>query len=94
MYENKPYSEPKEGAAGNEIADIVAEFALCMKRGDSPDSPAAQSAVEQWRGSVCRNACCGEELPGAESIAIDVESYGTGTTDYINDAIAFYKKGR
>ncbi len=91
MYENKPYFEPKEGITGNEVADIVAEFALCMKRGDSPDSPAAQSAVEQWR-ACCTD--CGSDLPGVESIAFDVESYGTGTTDYISDAIAFYKKGR
>ena len=89
MYENRPYFEPKRN--GNEVADIVADFAACMKRGDSPDSPAAQSAVEQWR--ACHNACCGGELLGVESIAFDVESYGTGTAKYMTDAIAFYKKG-
>lgn len=92
MYENRPYFDPKDGTNGCEVADVVAEFATCMKRGDSPDSPAAQSAVEQWR--ACRNACCGGELLGVESIALDVESYGTGTSKYITDAIEFYKKGR
>ncbi len=88
MYENRPYFEPKE--SGNEVADVIAEFALCMKRGDSPDSPAAQSAVEQWKN--CHNACCGGELLSADNISFDVESYGAGTTRYMNDAIEFYRR--
>lgn len=90
MPENRPYFEPENTASGNKIADIAAEFALCMKRGDSPDSPAAQSAVERWR-ACCMD--CGRDLSGAEAFASDAESLGTGTTDYISDAIAFYKKG-
>ncbi len=84
MIENKPYFEPQE--SGNEIADAVVAFTMCMQRGDSPDSPAAQSAVEQWR------ACHSEQL-NAESISEDVEAYGTGTRDFMKQAIAFYKKG-
>ena len=84
MYENKPYFDPKEGTDGCSTAEIAAEFAACMKRGDSPDSPAAQSAAAQW----C--ACgCGTEHP-----AFDAEAYGTGTTNYITEANEFYKKGR
>lgn len=87
MPENRPYFEPKSGTSGNDIADIVAEFAICMKRGDSPDSPAAQSAVERWR-ACCTN--CGSDLP---VLPFDTENYGTGTADYMSDAIVFYKKG-
>lgn len=90
MYENKPYFEPKE--SGNEAADLVAEFALCMKRGDSPDSPAAQSVVEQWRNCQCSGG--GDEF-SVSGIPADAESYGTGTAKYMTDAIEFYrKKGR
>ena len=86
MIENKPNFEPTDGKSGNEIADAVAAFTMCMQRGDSPDSPAAQSAVEQWR------ACHSEPL-NADSISEDVEAYGSGTRDFMKDAIAFYKKG-
>lgn len=84
MYENRPYSEPKKGTSGNTAADIAAEFAACMNRGDSPDSPAAQSAAERW-WNACHTACCG---------TIDAESCGTGTAKYITEAIEFYRKGR
>ena len=87
MLENRPYFEPKSGTSGNEIADIVAEFALCMKRGDSPDSPAAQSAVERWR------ACCTNGGSDFHVPPFDAENYGSATTDYMNDAFDFYKKG-
>ncbi|MGN1346542.1 MAG: hypothetical protein ACI4V1_07130 [Eubacteriales bacterium] len=87
MYEDKPYPIPKE--SGSEAADVLAEFALCMKRGDSPDSPAAQSAAEQWKNCQCTG--CGGSLPGPESIPPEAETYGTGTTRYIADALEFYK---
>lgn len=83
MIENKPYFEPQN--SGNEIADAVTAFTMCMQRGDSPDSPAAQSAVEQWRA-------CHSEL-NADSISEDVEAYGSGTRDFMKQAISFYKKG-
>lgn len=84
MIENKPYFEPKE--SGNDIADAVAAFTVCMQRGDSPDSPAAQSLVEQWR------ACHNDQL-NPDSISEDVEAYGSGTRNFMKEAIAFYKKG-
>ena len=59
---------------------------MCMQRGDSPDSPAAQSAVEQWR------ACHNEQL-NPDNISADVEAYGRGTRDFMKQAISFYKKG-
>lgn len=90
MYEHKPYFDPKEGTDGCGTADIVAEFAACMKRGDSPDSPAAQSAAEQW--CACRSSC-GCDAESAENLAFDAEAYGTGTTNYITEAIRFYRKG-
>jgi len=85
MYENKPYFEPKEGTDGRRTADIAAEFAACMKRGDSPDSPAAQSAAEQW--------CASRADCGTEGLAFDPESCGTGTAQYIAEAVEFYRKG-
>lgn len=90
MYENKPYFEPKE--SGNEAADLMAEFALCMKRGDSPDSPAAQSVAEQWRNCQCVG--CGDTF-SARNIPADAEFYGAGTSQYMTEAIEFYcKQGR
>lgn len=91
MYENKPYFDPKEGTDGCGTADIAAEFALCMKRGDSPDSPAAQSAAKQW--CACHGSC-GCDVSGTEVPAFDAESYGAGTTKYIAEALEFYRKGR
>ena len=82
MYENTPYFDPKEGTTGNRPDEIAAQFSLCMKRGDSPDSPAAQSAAEQW----C-STCTGYA-------SLDPQTYGHGINDYISDAVAFYRKGR
>lgn len=91
MIENRPYFEPQDGAPENKIADIAAEFALCMKRGDSPDSPAAQSAVERLQ-ACCTD--CGRDLTDGKDFPFDAEICGTGTSDYISDAVAFYQKGR
>lgn len=82
MLENRPYFDPKEGTTGSSTDEIAAQFAVCMKRGDSPDSPAAQSAAEQW--CTCHT----------DSAQFDPQIYGTGIRDYIDDAVTFYKKGR
>ena len=91
MLEYRPYFEPQDGVPENRIAEIAAEFALCMKRGDSPDSPAAQSAVERLK-ACCTD--CGSDLPNGRDLPFDAEICGSGTSDYISDAVAFYKKGR
>ena len=83
MDENRPYFNPKEGTTGNRAEDIAAQFSDCMKRGDSPDSPAAQSAAEQW--CVCS---------AAGMLPLDTAAYGAGINDYISDAVTFYRKGR
>ncbi len=86
MNENRPYFE--SGDRTEEVEKIIEEFALCMKRGDSPDSSVAQSTVEKWK--YCLGNC--PELLGIDSVNCDIESYGRGTTQYMNDAIEFYRR--
>ncbi len=83
MYNERPCPDPK--CSCNDTANLLAEFALCMNRGDTPDSPAAQSVVEQWNACTCGNGC------DCTSIPTDADSYGAGTAKYMTDAIEFYK---
>lgn len=82
----RPYFE--SGDKTDEIRGIIAEFALCMNRGDTPDSSAAQSAAEKWRKQF-GDTSSADDVYGT---SYDFESYGAGTADYMNDAIAFFRR--
>lgn len=89
MIENRPFSDPKYGTNGNEAADLIAEFAVCMRRGDTPDSPAAQSAAYRW--CACRT--CGFDGMCKADYPTDTPSYDSDTAGYIARAVEYYKNG-
>ncbi len=77
----KPEFDPKRGTNGNSAAEIAAEFATCMVRGDTPDSTAAQSAAKRWVNNGV----------GRYGETFDADAYGIGTAGYIAEAVEYYR---
>lgn len=89
MLDNRPYFDPKDGTNGNEVADLIAEFSVCMKRGDTPDSPAAQLAAYRW----CASRSCGFEGMCGTDFMNGIPVYDDDTACYIARAVEYCRKG-
>jgi hypothetical protein len=78
---------------------IMAEFALCMKKDESPDSAKAQSLVKELQNYITENyyLCTDEILAGLgqmyvadERFTNNIDKHADGTAEFICEAIAFY----
>ncbi len=101
--ENRPYFENSD--KWNHIHqsgyDIIEDFAECMKRGDSPDSSAAQSAVQRLTSHLSDSGVgssdevlselCDIYVSG-DKLSSNIDSHGFGTARYMSDAISYYRR--
>lgn len=95
----KDYSAQKQNDLAAEMDGIMAEFALCMKNGASPDSTEAQTLVKSLQNHITDNyyRCTDEILAGLGQMYVyderfrnNIDRHAGGTADFISQAIGVY----
>lgn len=97
----KNYSNTKWNELVGEMNEIFAEFALCMKNGETPDSAEAQNLVKALQEHITGNyyPCTNEILAGLgqmyaadERFRSSIDGNGDGTARFVSEAIEAYCK--
>lgn len=95
----KDYSKQKWNALSVEMDRIMADFALCMKKGDAPDSAPAQILLKALQSHITENyylctkeilAGLGQMYVGDERFKNNIDKHGEGTAVFIREAIRIY----
>ena len=96
-YEEKKHTRQDPDALG--MDRIMAEFALCMKKGEAPDSAQAQSLVKALQDHISENFyhCTPEILAGLGQMYVaderfqqNIDKHANGTAAFICEAIKIY----
>lgn len=95
----KDYSKDKWNSLSAEMDNIMSEFALYMKRGEAPDSVAAQEAVKALKSHISENyyTCTDEILYGLGQMYVlderfknNIDKHADGNAEFICKAIQIY----
>ena len=95
----KHYSKDKWNNLTEEMNDILAKFAACMKNGEEPDSTDAQNLVKMLQIHITENyyLCTNEILAGLGQMYVaderfknNIDKHADGTTEFIREAIEAY----
>ena len=95
----KNYSKQKWNDLAEGMEHIMAEFALCMKKGESSDSTEAQNLVKMLQNHITGNyyVCTNEILAGLgqmyvadERFTNNIDKHADGTATFICEAIQVY----
>ena len=95
----KNYSKQKWNALAEGMDHIMAEFALCMRKDESPDSTEAQSLVKALQNHITENyylctneilAGLGQMYVGDERFKNNIDKHAGGTAAFICEAIEVY----
>ncbi|MBP3633730.1 MAG: TipAS antibiotic-recognition domain-containing protein [Oscillospiraceae bacterium] len=79
-----------------EMDDIMVEFSLCMKQGESPASSKAKSLVKKLQSHITEHyyLCTDEILPGLGQMYVaderfrnNIDKHAAGTAAFIREAI-------
>ena len=95
----KNYSKDKWNNLVEEMNDILAEFAVCMKNGKESDSDEAQNLVKMLQNHITENyyLCTNEILAGLGQMYVaderfknNIDKHADGTAEFICGAIEIY----
>ena len=95
----KHYSKEKWNHLAEGMNDILAEFAVCMKNGEMPDSTQAQNLVKMLQNHITENyyRCSNEILVGLGQMYVaderfknNIDKHADGTSEFIREAIEVY----
>ena len=95
----KDYSKDKWNNLADDMNEIMAEFAVCMKNGNEADSDAAQELVKTLQNHITENyynctnpilSGLGMMYVGDERFKNNIDKHGDGTAQFICDAITIY----
>ena len=95
----KNYSKNNWQNMTDGLNEILAEFALCMKNGNEPDSVEAQNLVKMLQNHItetcytCTNeilAGLGQMYVGDERFKNNIDKHADGTAQFISEAIEIY----
>ena len=95
----KNYSRQKWNDLAEEMDHIMAEFALCMGKGESPGSTEAQNLVKRLQSHITENyyLCTNEILAGLGQMYVaderfqnNIDKHADGTAAFICEAIEAY----
>ena len=96
-YEKKHYSEQEQTTLAAGLDRIMAEFARCMQKGETPDSAPAQSLVKTLQSYISEHYyhCTDQILAGLGQMYVadqrfqnNIDKHAPGTAAFIRDAIA------
>ncbi len=97
----KNYSKNNWQSMTDGLNDILAEFSVCMKNGEKPDSVEAQMLVKKLQSHITENCytCTDEILAGLGQMYVlderfknNIDKNGDGTAEFISNAIELYCK--
>lgn len=97
----KGYSKQKWNELAEGMDHVMAEFSLCMKRGEAPEGAEAQGLVRTLQDHITVNyyTCTepilsglGQMYVGDERFRRNIDKHGDGTAQFICDAIQVYCK--
>ncbi len=95
----KHYSKQKWNELTEEMDHIMAEFTLCMKRDQTPDSTDAQNLVKMLQNHITENyyLCTKEILASLAQMYVtdyqfknNIDKHADGTAAFIYEAINIY----
>ena len=95
----KNYSKQKWNDLAEGMDHIMADFAVCMKNGETSDSDEAQSLVKKLQNHITENyyLCTNEILAGLGQMYVqderfknNIDKHADGTATFICEAIAVY----
>ena len=95
----KHYSKDKWNNLTEEMNDILAEFAACMKSGEESDSAEVQNLVKMLQSHITENyyLCTNEILAGLGQMYVaderfknNIDKHADGTAAFICEAIEVY----
>ena len=95
----KNYSKQKWNDLAEGMDHIMAEFALCMKNGETPDSIEAQKLVKVLKNYITENyyLCTNEILSGLGQMYVaderfknNIDKHAEGTAKFICEAVRDY----
>ena len=98
-YESKNHSAQKQNELAEGLDLIMAEFALCMKKGESPDSAPAQSLAKTLQHYITGHYyhCTDQILAGLGQMYVadprfqnNIDKHADGTAVFIREAITAY----
>lgn len=99
MEKTKHYSKDTWNTLALKMNDILAEFAICMKNGNTPDSAEARNLVKGLQTHISENyyPCTNEILAGLGQMYIvderfknNIDKHADGTALFISEAIELY----
>lgn len=99
----KDYSKEKWADVSAGMNSLMAEFAQCNNNGFAPDSSEAQVLVKKWQDYITENyyTCTKEILAGLgemyacdERFKANIDKHGTGTAEFMCQAIRVYCRQR
>ena len=95
----KDYSKDKWNNLAEAMNGVLAEFSVCMKNGEEPDSFKVQNLVKKLQNHITENyyLCTNEILAGLGQMYVhderfknNIDKNGDGTADFISTAIEIY----
>ncbi len=95
----KHYSKEKWNSLAEGMNNILAEFAVCMKKGEKPDSHCAQNLVKMLQHHITENyyLCTNEILAGLGKMYVaderfknNIDKHADGTAEFILEAVMVY----
>ena len=95
----KHYSKEKWNSLAEGMNDILAAFAVCMKKGEEPASTEAQNLVKKLQNHITENyyLCTNEILAGLGKMYVaderfkrNIDKNADGTAEFICEAIEVY----
>lgn len=95
----KNYSKQKWGDLAEGMDHIMAEFAVCMRKGETPESSEAQNLVKLLQSHITKNYyhCTNEILAGLGQMYVaderfknNIDKHADGTAEFIREAITAY----
>lgn len=97
----KDYSKDKWNNLAEGMNDIFADFAVCMKNGEKPDSAKSQNLVKTLQNHITENyyTCTNKILAGLGQMYVaderfknNIDKHASGTANFICQAIEVYCK--
>ncbi len=95
----KGYSKEKWNSLAEDMNNIMAEFSLCMKNGNTPDSNEAQNLVKTLQNHITENyyQCTDQILAGLGQMYVaderfknNIDKHADGTAEFVAEAIGIY----